>query len=220
MVTYGQAGIGNRTAASFVPEFEARIGEKPVDTAAFAAQLSKFYKEQWDAAMPADYGGPSMTFVVGGFDGDGRAAYGRVFMIEIPQKPDPVELNAGNGNFGITWGGQTDHMDRLLKGFDRRLPELVAKTLNLTPAKRKEMETAISLLQMPLPLPAMPLQDCVDLAVFFLRTTITAQSLTIGTRGVGGPIDVATVTRSRGLEFIQRKRVRVDDRYEVRDADA
>jgi hypothetical protein len=74
------------------------------------------------------------------------------------------------------------------------------------------MEAAISRLQMPLPLQAMPLQDCVDLAVFFIRTTIAGQSLTIGTRGVGGPIDVATVTRSRGLEFIRRKQVRVDDR--------
>jgi hypothetical protein len=89
---------------------------------------------------------------------------------------------------------------------------MVSKTLNLTPTKRQEMEAALSVLQMPVPIQAMPLQDCVDLAVFFIRTTIAAQSLTVGTRGVGGPIDVATVTRRRGLEFIQRKRVRVDDK--------
>lgn len=217
VVTYGQAGIGSRTAASFVPEFESQIGDEPLDTAKFAARLADFYKKQWDAVVPQSYAGPQMTFVVGGYDQ--KDAYGRVFMIEIPQHTKPVELNIGT-NFGITWGGQTDHMDRLLRGYDHLLPELVAKALNLTPAKRKEMEAAISTLQMPLPLPAMPLQDCVDLAVFFIRTTITAQSLTIGTHGVGGPIDVATVTRSRGLEFIQRKRIRVDNRYEVRDADA
>jgi hypothetical protein len=210
VVTYGQAGIGTRTAASFVPEFESRIVDEPLNTEQFAERLATFYKEQWDAAMPKDYAGPPMSFAVGGYDPG--AAYGRVFMIEIPQRAEPVELNKGDGDFGITWGGQSEHMDRLLRGFDRRLPELVAKALNLTAAQRQALEAAILPLQMPLPLQAMPLQDCVDLAVFFIRTTITAQSLTIGTRGVGGPIDVATVTRSRGLEFIQRKRVRVEQR--------
>jgi hypothetical protein len=217
VVTYGQAGMGTRTAASFVPEFESEIGDKPLGIEEFAGRLADFYQKQWQLVVPATYSGPAMTFVVGGYDE--RDAYGKVFMIEIPRKPKPLELNKGT-NFGITWGGQTDHMDRLLRGYDRSLPELVAKALSLPPAKRKELEDAIAPLQMPLPLPAMPLQDCVDLAVFFIRTTITAQSLTIGTHGVGGPIDVATVTRSRGLEFIQRKRIRVDNRYEVCDADS
>jgi len=210
VVTYGQAGIGNRTAASFVPEFESTIGDKPMDTKKFAETFATFYREQWEAAVPEGYSGPPMTFVIGGYDEN--AAYGRVFSVDIPQRPDPVELNEGDGSFGITWGGQTDHMDRLIRGFDRRLPELVSKALNLAPATRKDMEAAISQLQMSLPLQAMPLQDCVDLAVFFIRTTIAAQSLTVGTRGVGGPIDVATVTRSRGLDFIRRKQVRIDDR--------
>ncbi len=210
VVTYGQAGIGTRTAASFVPEFESSISDDPLNTNEFAERLAEFYRKQWDAVMPKNYTGPPMTFVVGGYDPN--AAYGRVFNIDIPQRPNPVELNQGDGNFGITWGGQTEHLDRLIRGYDRRLPDIVAKTLNLTQTKRKEMEASIAGLQMPLPLPAMPLQDCVDLAVFFIRTTITAQSLTVGTRGVGGPIDVATVTRSRGLEFIQRKQIRVDEK--------
>lgn len=210
VVTYGQAGIGARTAASFVPEFESDIGDEELDTETIASRLANFYLKQWRAAMPAQYAGPSMTFVVGGYDRD--APYGRVFNIEIPNMPKPTEVNQGDANFGITWGGQTEQLDRLIRGFDRRLPDSVAKALNLTPAKRKTLDAAIAAFQMPLPLQAMPLQDCVDLAVFFIRTTIAAQSLTVGVRGVGGPIDVATVTRSRGLEFIQRKRIRVDEK--------
>ncbi len=209
VVTYGQAAIGSRTAASFVPEFESQIGDAELDTEALASRLAEFFSAEWATAMPKNYAGPDMTFIVGGYDAN--AAYGRVFQIDIPQHATPMELNKGDRSFGITWGGQTDHLDRLIRGFDRRLPEVIAKTLNLTPAKRRDMEAAISRFQMPLPLQAMPLQDCVDLAVFFIRTTIAAQSLTIGTRGVGGPIDVATVTRS-GLEFIQRKRIRVDEK--------
>jgi len=51
------------------------------------------------------------------------------------------------------------------------------------------------------------LQDCVNLAIFFIHTTIEAQELSVGVRGVGGEIDVATVTRRDGLQFVQRKKI-------------
>jgi hypothetical protein len=214
VVTYGQAAIGSRTAASFIPEFESELEDESekedFSTQAFADRLAKFYLAQWLRATAPNYSGPPMTFVVGGYDF--RAAYGRVFVIDIPTRPVAVEQTPGDGNFGITWGGQSEFMDRLIRGYDRRLPDIIAKTLKLTPARKREVEAAIGQVQMALPLPAMPLQDCVDLAVFFIRTTIAAQSLTVGVRGVGGPIDVATVTRSGGLEFIRRKQITVDDR--------
>ena len=58
-----------------------------------------------------------------------------------------------------------------------------------------------------IPYDLLPLQDCVDLAIFLIRTTITAQNLAIGVRGVGGVIEVATVTRAGGLKSIQRKEI-------------
>jgi len=60
---------------------------------------------------------------------------------------------------------------------------------------------------MQIPLLAMPLQDCVDLALFFIQTTIAAQRLTVGLRGCGGPIDVATITRREGVHYIQKKQI-------------
>jgi hypothetical protein len=209
VVTYGQAAIGQRTASSFVPEFETEIGDDDLTTEEFAHRLSDFFMKQWTAVVPDDYAGPPMTFVVGGLDRP--QPYGRVFTVDIPRRPEPVEAAAG-GNFGITFGGQDDVMTRLLMGYDKSVPDRIAKALALTPAKKQELIAAIASLQMPLPLAAMPLQDCVDLAVFFIRTTIAAQSLTVGIRGVGGPIDVATVTRNGGLEFIKRKKITVDDR--------
>jgi hypothetical protein len=161
--------------------------------------------QQWQAVMPTDYEGPNMTFVVGGFNED--EPYGRVFMVEIPGNPTPVEQQPNPGDFGITWGGQREFVDRLIQGFDYRLPEIVSNTLSLQPQQVQSLMQSLNVLQMPLPLAAMPLQDCVDLAIFFVRTTITAQRLTVGIRGCGGPIDVATITRREGLRFIQRKEI-------------
>lgn len=203
-VTYGLAAIGMRTAHSYIPEFESTLPPKRVPVAEFAQRLSTFYAEQFAAEMP-NYSGPDMTFVVGGFNED--EPYGRVFEINVPSKPRSVEHQPNPGEFGITWGGQREIVDRLLRGYDHRLPEILKSALALSDKQERAVLGALDPLQMSLPLQALPLQDCVDLAIFFIRTTMSAQNLIVGVRGVGGPIDVATVTRREGLKFIQQKKV-------------
>jgi len=203
VVTYGLAAIGLRAAHSFIPEFESKISSKErLEIGEFAQKLSDFFMEQWKKEkMPDDYSGPSMTFVVGGFDkGD---PYGKVFLFEIPNKPDPELRNPEPTEFGITWGGQNEYVNRLIMGCDPLLIHYL-KNNNLI---NTELDNIIQNLQMNIPLEAMPLQDCIDLAIFFIRTTINAQKLTVGIRGCGGPIDVATITRREGLKFIQQKKV-------------
>ncbi len=66
-------------------------------------------------------------------------------------------------------------------------------------------QKALAQLQLTIPYQVLPLQDCIDLAIFLIRTTTTAQNLSIGIRGVGGAIDVAVITQREGLRIIQRK---------------
>jgi hypothetical protein len=204
VVTYGQALIGIRTAHSYIPEFEASLPPERLSVSEFARLLSEFYGSQFQSQMPG-YTGPDMTFVVGGFNED--EPYGRVFEIKMPSSPTPIEHQAGPGDFGITWGGQREIVDRLLQGYDYRLPDILRTALKLTPAQQKALLQQMEPLRMSIPLQALPLQDCVDLAIFFIRTTINAQNLIVGLRGVGGPIEVATVTRREGLQFVQKKRI-------------
>ena len=205
VVSYGQAAIGLRTANSFVPELEEQLPGERIKVADFAKRLSDFFMEQWQAGMPADYAGPSMTFVVGGFN-DGEP-YGRVYLIEIPNAPSPIERNPQPNEFGITWGGQREFVDRLLRGYGPRLPELIKNALHLDPTQMSELENALKPLQMSTPVQMLALQDCVNLAIFFIRTTIEGQDLSVGVRGVGGEIDVATITRREGIQFVQRKKL-------------
>lgn len=209
-VTYGQAAINLRTAASLLPEFEAtqfkETENNRIPVLDFATSLSNFFKEQWGEwakELPRDYAGPDMTFLVGGFNEN--EPYGRVYGFDIPSKPEPVEQQPNSKEFGVTWGGQRQFVDRLLHGYDEILFEVVSKTLELDSEKIELLREALNQIQMPLPLQALPLQDCVNLAIFMIRTTISAQDLTVGIRGVGGPIDVATITRNEGLKFVQRK---------------
>jgi hypothetical protein len=212
-VTYGVGAIGlqaPRTAHSFLPEFEDHLskanGDSRLSVEDFAKSLSEFFRKQWSEAVPGAYTGPDMIFLVGGFDAVGP--YGRVFQISIPSAPDPVEQSVGN-QFGITWGGQLEHTHRLLKGFDPGLPTKIQEFLKLSDEQRNALTSHLEReLAVPVPYQFLPLQDCVDLSIFLIRTTMEIQNWIVGVRGVGGAIDVATITRVDGFQPVQLKAIR------------
>jgi hypothetical protein len=216
-VTYGLGAFmtanGPRTMQSFIPEFEqelkrANVGRLSVSD--FANRLSTFFVNQWNLHVhhPPNPG-EEINFLVGGYDED--AAYGKGFLFVVPTQANPVEQNPGPGQFGITWGGQHDLVFRLLYGFDVELPEFVRTHLNLTPEQlatlRQQVEPRFAA---GIPFQFLPLQDCVNLAVFLIQSTIAFQKFrTTVVRGVGGPVEVATVTRE-GFEFISQKKISIE----------
>lgn len=211
-VTYGVGAIGQiqpRTAHSYMPEFEEKLAKEKVNRLSvsdFAQRLSDFFMEQWKSQMPQNYSGPDMVFLVGGYD-DGTA-YGRVFEFHIPNKPVPAEWHTGAGSFGLVWGGQREYADRIIRGFDDRLLEVAEKLLKLSQEQKVEFQKQLQgQLQAPIPFAFLPLQDCVDLSIFLIRSTILIQNWLVGVRGVGGAIDVATITRTEGFAEVQRKTI-------------
>jgi 20S proteasome alpha/beta subunit len=213
-VTYGLGALGGRqprTAHSYLPEFEAELAtEERLSVEGFATRLGDFFRGRWSAAnTPAE--ADALVFLVGGFDeGD---AYGRVFEVSIPNAPAPVEQSVDD--FGITFGGQHEIAGRLLGGYDPRLEALMSANVHLNPAQTKNLrQKVLQSLAMPIPYQFLPLQDCVDLAIFLIKTTATLQRWTTGVRGVGGAIDVATITRTDGFRAIQEKQI-LGDRSEL-----
>ncbi len=206
-VTYGQATLGssNRTAHSFLPEFETSLPPGRLTVFDFAKHLSDFFMDQWEKNKIQNFSGPNMVFVVAGYNE--REHFGRKYIFEIPGNPKLEERNSGANEYGITWGGQREFVDRIIQGYDESVIKIIQEELKLVDSKIEKIRRAILPLNMKIPLQMLPLQDCVDLAIFFLRTTIDAQRLTVGSRGVGGTIEVATITRSEGFRFIQRKEI-------------
>ena len=212
-VTYGVGALGQqqpRTAHSFIPEFEAELAKKNGDKArlpvqTFAKELSDFFLRQWKAqGMPMDMPpGNEMVFLVGGYDED--APYGRIFEVYIPTRPEPFERHMNE--FGMIWGGQREYTDRLITGFDPNLPTVVQKALNLNDQQVAGLRQQLQALQAPIPFQFLPLQDCVNLSILLIRTTIQIQAFLVGVRGVGGAIDIATITRTEGLRPIQLKKL-------------
>jgi hypothetical protein len=216
-VTYGAAVIGSRTAHSFIPEFELELEKEGqsgrLEIHEYSKALSDFFLKQWKSVTPDNYDGPDMTFIVGGYDAG--AAYGKVFLFEIPGKPDPESRHQGENEFGMTWGGQLEVASRLIHGIDPQVPLIIRETVGMADTQVEELVATLrSRLQFPIPYRVLPLQDCVDLATFLIRSTIIAQDLAVAVRGVGGPIDVAIITRIEGLKYVQKKRIHGETRRE------
>lgn len=204
-VTYGEAVIGRRTAHGFIPELEPTLGCTRLTVLQYARKLSKFFGDRWaEAGLPGNLppnGG--MNFIVAGYN-EGQP-YGEVFFFNIPNSPEPQPRNE-DPSFGMTWGGQLEIATRLIHGYDPNLLQLIETDLNVPKEKVEEFRNSITgQLEYRVPYDVLPLQDCVDLAAFLIRTTITAQNLSVSVRGVGGSIEVATITRTEGLKWIQKK---------------
>lgn len=209
VVTYGAGAFGvpnPRTVNSYLPELEESLkGEERLSVQSFAEHVGQFFLEQWKDTMP-DSTEASVMFLIGGYD-EGEP-YGRVYKVEVPNNPEPVEQNPGHGSFGITWGGQLRFTSRLISGFEPALIELTRQFLDISEDKARKLQGHLQRhLATRIPYQFLPLQDCVDLSELLVRTTIQLQNYVAGTRGVGGPVDIAVVTRKDGFRAVRRKQV-------------
>jgi len=213
-VTYGVGAIvqqSPRTAHSFLPELEAKITAKHsiarLSVEDFAKELSEFFLDQWNAQMAGVpyQPGNDMVFLIGGYDQ--QAPYGRVFEFYIPSRPNPTERYTGVGEFGAVWGGQRQFVDRLLNGYDPRALDLAESELGLDASSKARLSNKFAELTTPIPYPFLPLQDCVDLSIFLVKVTMKLQTWTVDVRGVGGAVDVPTITKTDGFKAVQVKQV-------------
>lgn len=204
-VTYGQAVIGGRTAHSFMPEFQISLGDKRKKTEDYAKSLANFFMKRWEeAGIPSNV--PGMTFIVGGYDE--KEPYGRVYLVEVPNRLTPEARNQGDQNFGMTWGGQLNIASRLIHGWDPILMPFLKQRFKLDANQIQELSVFLKeKCEYRIPYDVLPLQDCIDLAAFLIRATIAMQNVGITVRGVGGIVEIATITRTNGLKYVQKKRI-------------
>jgi hypothetical protein len=221
-VTYGIAAIGMkepRTANSYIPEFEEELtknNSKRLSVKDFSVKLSNFFMEQWkNSDMPKDLPpGNDMRFLIGGYDE--KATYGSVFEVIIPSRPNPKPFFENLGMFGIVYDGQKNFVKRLLNGYDDEFIANILKFLNLSEEKKQEfMENLKKSPINKIPYAFLPLQDCVDISIFLIRTTILMQKWHVDIRGVGGAIDVAIITKTDGFRQIQEKDICGENIMEV-----
>jgi hypothetical protein len=103
------------------------------------------------------------------------------------------------------WRGQPELISRVFLGFSSNLNKAL-KNLGLPDDQIAgaidaiKMQTMVRLLVEP-----MPIQDVIDLAEFLVSATIQFMKFNPGANTVGGPIEIAAITRHEGFKWIKRK---------------
>jgi len=117
----------------------------------------------------------------------------------------PRRLRAAN-DCGVSWSGEPEAINRLLAGYSPQLWPILKNSLNLADANLVGLKSQIDpQLQVPLVFPAMPLQDAIDLAEFLVQLTISFSRFKPGAPTVGGPIELAAISKHEGFRWIKRK---------------
>jgi hypothetical protein len=108
--------------------------------------------------------------------------------------------------FGVRWDGEYELLNRLILGVGT-IPDTAAKALGLT---REQVDQGSNTLRQHmyenLILPAAPIQDAIDLARFMVETTKGFIRFAVArSKTVGGPIEIAAITKHEGFKWVQRK---------------
>ena len=194
-LAYGQSSIAGRLINSLIPEFQQEIGTNTLSTLDYAKRLSSFFSKHWNTDPAA-----GLYFIVAG--ANPHEPHGEIYEIQIPDAPEPTQHFPGD-SFGIRWGGQSEIVHRMILGYDYNLPSILANLSPSTDPDTLASELAKHL-TFQIPYQFLSLQDAVNLAIMLINTTKTAQSLSLGPRGVGGTIEVLTITQAEGVKWVKK----------------
>lgn len=147
----------------------------------------------------------TFQYWVGGYSAN--QDLGEVWKIQIQEGecPDPICEAPKDVPSMISWGGQTEAINRLLLGYGQGLPEALLSVGLPSDQLSACMRYVAARTQAGLANPAMPTRDAIDLAMFLADTQKQFVRFSIGSNTVGGELDVATVTKHEGFKWIKRK---------------
>lgn len=221
-MTYGLGNIGNASISTLAKDLRVRFSGKSKDFADWRLKrgeytmqdvVDRFKEFFWDehyepyaaAAQARGEDTPLLGLVVGGYGADEDQP--ELFEFQLTPAgcagPTPVLKD----DTGASWWAQGEAIYRLLKGISSATPQALLN-LNLAAddaAAIKMAEDIAGQVNAQIVSAAMPIQDAVDLAEFLVRVTIGFVRFCPGHPTVGGPIEIAAVTKHEGFKWVQRK---------------
>lgn len=114
----------------------------------------------------------------------------------------PVQLCDEN-SWGQIWAGEEEALDRLILGRTSAIFGSAVKNGMDATAAQEIMQKMRPDLYETLVMPAMPIQDAIDLAKYLVETTMGFCKFSIGrAKTVGGPVEIAAITKHEGFRWV------------------
>lgn len=218
LVTWGAGSIGTNSISTLTKDLRKRftgrdgahhdwkLDKDNYSVEHVATRVRSFMYEECYVPAFADWiDKPVIGFIVSGYSSD--AEMGDEYLIEVSkgQCPQPTLLRPRLDS-GVTWGGVGEALNRLIMGFGTLMPQVLQNNIHVPPEKLPEaMQALRSVLAAPLIIPAMPLQDAIDLTEFMVDLTVKWVRFGPGPPTVAGPIEIAAISKHEGFRWIKRK---------------
>jgi hypothetical protein len=214
-LTWGLGNIGPASISTLAKDVRRRftssseshwkVDPENYDVATVADRVHEFmFTERYEPLfgnVPAD-DRPFLGFLTAGYSSDDDSP--RLFEHSLDGQGGAVR-EVLTAEAGAQWWGQPEAIARILNGLTIDLvPALVNMGIEQD-VSQALVTGAMGQVARPLVSSAMPIQDAIDLAEFLVATTIQFVRFSPGHATVGGPIDIATITKHEGLKWIQRK---------------
>ncbi|KAF0816571.1 hypothetical protein KIS4809_4638 [Bacillus sp. ZZV12-4809] len=210
IITWGNGGIGNASIGTVIKDFRKKImteifSDQPYTLESLSMQFKDYilplYNEAYNGIQPQSR--PFTGFTISGYSHN-------------ESQPEEWRINYESGDCNVTqlsstqrtgasWSGQPEALNRLVKGYSTGL-EQVLTMCGIERAKIGEIiKVADENLQTPFVIPSMPIADVIDLAEYFIDLTTKYVKYSPGIQSVGGPVEIASITKHEGYKWIKRK---------------
>jgi hypothetical protein len=213
IITWGGGSIGQSSIGTLIKDFRflimndanLKVDVKNYSIEQIAMMFHEFIEKEYKNVYGNNQNIPYTGFKIAGYSANEK--FSEEWLIEvingIVNKP---VLARDKSSSGASWYGQVEPMVRLIKGYSMNIFELM-KQVGIEHDKIEQFRIlAENTLDASLVQPAMPIKDAIDLAEFFIDTTAKFIKYSPGAaQSVGGPIEIAAITKHEGFKWVQRK---------------
>lgn len=212
VITWGSGSIGNASIATLVKDFRSIITSDlvyKIDCSSYtikdiADKFFDFIYNEYTREFATWNEKPELGFIIGGYSSGAPQAETWLIDIKGDNNQGP-QLLCGQDNTGLNWFGQPEAIWRIVKGFSPKLIDIL-HAAGVKDDKIKEITNlCLQHLDSQIVIPPMPIQDVIDIAYFLIDTTTKFVKYSPGAPTVGGPIEIAAITKHEGFKWVQRK---------------
>jgi hypothetical protein len=208
-ITWGSGSIGYSSISTLVKDFRKKLTDEifheKYEVKRIAEKFAEFiYKDHYQPAFSSWEMKPDIGFIITGYD-SGKD-YAEVWDLEINNGQfNGLKCLRKGEEAGISWSGDPEAITRLYLGYGTMLPQILAESDIDSNQIDRVMSNIKERLMVPLVIPALPIQDAIDLADFLVQMTMQFSKYAPGPTTVGGPIEIAVFTKHEGFKWIKRK---------------
>jgi hypothetical protein len=214
IITWGNGSIGRETIATIVKDFRKQItdGQNKIHPSNYkiediAHQFYTFIHDKYCneyGSLPPDQL-PYTGFTIAGYSSsENHPEEWSITLASVT--PTPPTLQSKPEDSGrINWAGKPEAISRLVNGVTMNLKNILLVEGYSDTEADKIAYTVSRNASAPIINDAMPIKDAIDIAEFLIDVTAKFGKYTLGDQSVGGPIEIAAITKHEGFKWVNRK---------------